>query len=526
MTRRRSRLVFGTTIAVAALVVAGCSSPRTAPKTSHADRAKHVVNADRDRVDAVRGGLDADAEHPRGGDIPTRHFTAEQLRQFLAGYPRKAPPAGPIRLGFCGGDDWEPDIAASGTYIYVVWAHFAGDPACDPASGLENRRVFIQVSSDSGTTWGAPHVVAETPGGRNYANQVDSTVAVSDTGTVYVGMLAYGLQGNHTDVAVSVSTDHGATFASHIVNGPGCTNCDHPFGVARGQNVYFTYSQGKSHYLSRSANGGSTWSESLLQTFDVVAFTEGGVVDAQGNAWFAWGDCQSSNCTGAPAYDYRVSETLAGTGTTAFSPVIGQSPQGPDCAYQSCGFAYWGGQDDIGIDAGGTLYLAWQDGQSHGTRKSPPIVQLSKCSTNCTAGGWTYVGRADDKNASNCAGGTCYALYPRVEGGAAGRVTVMWMDDRNDSIDGLVDHVDGWNVWTRTSTTGGATWTGPGVKLSAYDPSRVESTPNGFLFPYGDYEDLRPNPSCAGGYVFTWGEGRNYDGGPSAPGHILERTGC
>src|SRR6266540_3624665 len=44
------------------------------------------------------------------------------------------------RLGFCGGDDWEPEIASDSLgYVYVVWAHFPGDPTCDPASANPTR---------------------------------------------------------------------------------------------------------------------------------------------------------------------------------------------------------------------------------------------------------------------------------------------------------------------------------------------------------------------------------------------------
>jgi hypothetical protein len=43
---------------------------------------------------------------------------------------------GATNVGFCGGDDWEPEIAAdSAGHVYVVLAHFPGDPSCDPASG-------------------------------------------------------------------------------------------------------------------------------------------------------------------------------------------------------------------------------------------------------------------------------------------------------------------------------------------------------------------------------------------------------
>jgi hypothetical protein len=58
--------------------------------------------------------------------------------------------------------------------------------------------------------------------------------------------------------------------------------------------------------------------------------------------------------------------------------------------------------------------------------------------------------------------------------------------------------------------------------VSQFDPGRPESHPNGFDFPYGDYEGLDISP--AGRAVMIWGEGQNYTGGPSAPGHIIYRS--
>ena len=57
--------------------------------------------------------------------------------------------------------------------------------------------------------------------------------------------------------------------------------------------------------------------------------------------------------------------------------------------------------------------------------------------------------------------------------------------------------------------------------MSTYDRSRKESQPNGFLFPYGDYEDIKLSGSTA---YMQWGEGDNYTGGPSNPGHVLYRS--
>jgi hypothetical protein len=437
------------------------------------------------------------------------------------------------RLGYCGGDDWEPTVAtAPGGYVYELITHYAGNTSCDPASAQNDSRIMIQVSADGGKTFGAPRVVANTPAGIAYPSQADPGIAVDPTtGAVYVSFLAFGLSGGHLDVIVAKSTDHGSTFNQGVlVNSQGCKSCDHPKILASNNDVYVAYSQAQYHFLALSTNGGQTFTQTTADSSFVVAFAEQGVLDSHGNAWFAWGDCESSNCTGVPAADYRVSETLAGTTNTTFSPALAQTPQGPDCPFSSCGFAYFGAQDALAIDGGGTLYLAYQKGQQN-VRKSPPVIMLASCSSNCTSGSsWKTVGRVDDKTASNCPNASCYALFPNIVGGAsAGKISATWMDDRNDSLDGTVDHVDGWNLWYRTSTNGGSTWTTPGQRISSNppDPNQSQEAAAGFLFPYGDYTGLAVNASCrTQAPVITWGEGHNWVGGASNPGHIEFTSLC
>lgn len=427
---------------------------------------------------------------------------------------------GATNVGFCGGDDWEPEIAAdSAGHVYVVLAHFPGDPSCDPASGTQ-REIYVRTSTDGGQTFG--QLVALPRLG--YPQVVDCVITVDEeTGAVYVSFLAYGkpgMNGADADVLVSKSVDLGATWTTTKVNGPLCTGCDHPWIVADDDNVYVTYASGPDHFLSRSADGGATWEETVVLRDTHVAFPEGGVVDAAGNAWFAWGDCFGS-CTGKHAAVYQVSKTIAGTSDTEFAQVA-EAPAGPHCPPAgACGFAYFGPQDDIAIDAAGNLYLVWQDNLDRKPNR-PSIVQLSSCSAklDCSdADSWAYVGRVDDKAATGCEGGQCYALFPRIEGGTAGQIGVIWMDDR---LGDPLDHTNGWNVWYRTSTDGGATWTGPSDPVSQFDPSRSESHPNGFEFPYGDYQGIDLTPT--GDVVMVWGEGHNYTGGPANPGHVIYRS--
>jgi hypothetical protein len=476
-------------------------------------------------------GLVLSVAAPSPAGAPSRGELPPKVKPVVTnGHSFHAPHRGAVaaqsgadRLGFCGGDDWEPEIAAApdGQHVYAVLAHFEGDPACDPASANPNR-IYIHVSSDGGRTWGPQHVVADLVSGVDYPRQVDCVVTVDPlTGAVYVSFLAYGFKATRTDVAVAKSTDFGATFTAMKVNGPECRNCDHPWTVAYSNDVYTAYAKGKNHYLAHSSDGGATWTETNVLQADAVAFPEGAVLDSAHNAWFAWGDCIRGACGGKVAGNYRVSRTLAGTSQTTFA-LIASAPAGPNCPYDpDCGFAFFGIQNDIAIDAAGNLYMVWQDGQDHAVAGSPPIVQLSRCRSNknCTlARNWSYGGRVDDKTASGCASSQCYALFPRVEGGAANQIAALWMDDRLGSP---LDHTNGWNVWLRTSSSGGTSWTGPSRRVSQFDPSRKESLPNGFLFPYGDYQGL---DISGGKAVMVWGEGVNYVGGPENPGHVIYRS--
>jgi len=428
------------------------------------------------------------------------------------------PPPSPVRLGYCGGDDWEPTLARSGSLIVVAITHYAGDPTCDPASASPTA-IFVQTSTNGGSTWTVPHAAWTAPiGGVTYSKQADPSLAIDSTGAIYLAWLGYGLNGGHTDVIVVKSTDSGATFTQATkTNAADCKNCDHEKLVAAPSGLYIAYTQASNHFIALSTDGAATWTQSNVLRADVVAFAEGGVVDPQGNVVFAWADCQSSSCSGVPAVDYRVSKTTAGTLSTTFA-LVGTAVQGPDCPFGSCGFAYWSPQSAIGIDAGGTVYLATGQGQSSTARKSPPIVNLYRSSD---AVSWTSLGRVDDKNASGCAASACYALYPTVIGGAAGNVSVAWMDDRAGSP---VDHMNGWNVWLRTSTNGGSTWSGASVKVSGYDATQTQEQPNGFKFPYGDYMGIGIN-GC-GAPMLTWGEGQNWTGGATSPGHVEFRSMC
>src|SRR5256885_14873717 len=60
----------------------------------------------------------------------------------------------PIFIGYHGGDDWEPDIAADREgHVYVAWAHYGGGPGWRPCSDPRPR---VGGSAGDGGRWGGP----------------------------------------------------------------------------------------------------------------------------------------------------------------------------------------------------------------------------------------------------------------------------------------------------------------------------------------------------------------------------------
>src|SRR4051794_41311055 len=96
----------------------------------------------------------------------------------LGAGPAAGAASAPQRLGYCGGDDWEPATAVQGANVYVAITHYLGDTTCDPASGSP-AAIYLQTSTNRGQTFSAPHAVWTQPvGGTRYPEQADPSVAV------------------------------------------------------------------------------------------------------------------------------------------------------------------------------------------------------------------------------------------------------------------------------------------------------------------------------------------------------------
>ena len=139
-------------------------------------------------------------------------------------------------------------------------------------------------------------------------------------------------------------------------------------------------------------------------------------------------------------------------------------------------------------DAAGQLYVLWNSGT---TDKGPERIYFS--TSKDQGNSWSL-----KKDVSLAPQGVDHS-FPAIIAGAAGDVRIAWMDQRNPS-----KH---WNVYYRTSSNGGSSWSGETI-LSSFVSGYSYIFSDGFSFPFGDYFDLAihyQNHTQA-----AWGEGLNY----------------
>jgi hypothetical protein len=107
-------------------------------------------------------------------------------------------------------------------------------------------------------------------------------------------------------------------------------------------------------------------------------------------------------------------------------------------------------------------------------------------------------------------------VFPAVVAQGSGDVRIAWTDDRNGHDDGSGIPDARWNVYERSSTNGGATWSSE-LQISRYVPGynyKFATPLDGFGEPYGDYFEM--DIDAAGTTHAAWGEGPNYAG----PGNV------
>jgi hypothetical protein len=380
------------------------------------------------------------------------------------------------------GDTWEPAIAAD-TYghVYILIPDFP--PAC---KGCPSSIMYLVMSSDNGATWSAPRTIFP-PG----SGQIDVQIKVDpvDGKTVY----ASWLQNNKSVIDVAKSTDFGQTWTTVRANSNN-SGMDKDILLVHGNDVYVAYNHAQTVWASSSHDGGQTFTSVKVNANAQFGWslTGGAAFDSAGDVFFGWeGYTQNGGAKGS--VNIYVTKSSDG-GITWTSTLLDVSASPPDCSAFLCGWAFLGPGTAMANDSAGQLYLLWNSGL---VDNGPQRIFYSTSTDN----GNTWSAKMDVSLAPQ---GVDHG-FPAIIAGNPGDVRIAWMDQRNPS-----GH---WNVYYRSSTDGGSSWSGESI-LSSFVPGFSYLFSDGFRFPFGDYFDLAIDSQ--GHTQASWGEGYQW----TTPGDV------
>ena len=398
------------------------------------------------------------------------------------------------RMGFPVDNEWEPAIASDRFgHVYILYPQYGGVPGCE---ACYSPTMILQVSSDHGQTFASPLVIY--PEGSN-SYQVDAQIEVDpvDGRTVY----ASWLQNNKSDIVIAKSTDYGAIWSVVTADSTNA-GTDKPILAVQGQDIYVVYNHSQTIWGTYSHDGGATFTSVKVNQNAKLGWSlaGGGTVTPDGTAYFSW-DGYEGNGGAKGKVNLYISKSTD-KGATWTTKVLDVSASPPDCSAFSCGWAFLGAQITMTSDSAGNLYALWNAGS---TARGPERIFFSKS----TDGGTTWSTKQDISTAPQ---GSHHA-FPAIAASGSGDVRISWMDAR--AANGGMDK---WNVYFRSSTNGGTTWSNE-VDLSTYVAGFNYIFPDGFRFPFGDYYEMSIDEQ--GTNHLVWGEGYSYD----SPGSIWYAKG-
>ena len=397
------------------------------------------------------------------------------------------------RLGYNTGDQWEPALAADGHgHIYILFPQYGAVSDCPVCRA---PTISLLVSNDNGVTWQAPHpLVASSTG------QFDPQIVVDpvDRQTVY----ASWLQNNKRDVMIARSQDFGRSWYLTVAE-RSPEDADKPVLAVHGANVYVGFNHEHEFLVAASHDYAQTFSSAVVNPNAGPGWSlaGGAAVDLAGSVYFSWTAYARQDLGTRPVSVY-VSKS-ADAGRSWNSALLDVSTAPPDCADSGCEAGYLGPQIALASDAAGTVYALWNSGNANG---GPERVYFS----SSTTGGESWSPKADVSSAD----GLVEHCFPAITAGAAGDVRIAWMDTRHRSP----ANQPLWNVFHRTSSNGGATWSAE-MQLSAPVRGYDYILPDGFRFPFGDYFSIAID-NLDNTHV-VWGAGRNF----KSPGSIWYTRG-
>jgi hypothetical protein len=418
------------------------------------------------------------------------------------------------QLGFINGDDWEPAVAADGSYVYVLWPHVgaAGEP---DSSGATCRTfqttsyMFLQRSTDGGVTWDAP-IIPRCPVS---GTQIDAQIVIGPTHRVYASYMD-GPNQNAT-IQVVYSDDFGVTWSAPVnAAGPGGGDKDLLLVDGSG-GVYIAYEHLSSNYVSYSPNIQTTAFHQVkiqppANAKSGTSLATGGALDSKGNAYFVLAD--ASGNAGNDSYLWIVQSSNQFQKWSSF--MIDRSAAAP--FKTGAGWDYWGASIQLGViprsgSSTDRLVVLYNAGAVAGGAER---IYTKYSDTNGSTWNIPY-------NPNSYPNGTDLSAAPQGAwhgfpslAGTATEIKVLWQDNRVQfpcSSSTTPGQCGLWNTYVRASTDGitfDAETRMQGPTTHSYQVS--SPAPGGFYHPYGDYTWM--STDGVGNWVAVWGEGQSYNG--------------
>ncbi len=387
------------------------------------------------------------------------------------------------RVGYGTGDQWEPAMAADGHgHIYILFPQYGAVSDCPACTA---PTIALLVSNDNGLSWQAPHALVASSTG-----QFDPQIVVDpvDRQTVY----ASWLQNNKRDVMVARSQDFGRSWYLAIAQ-HSQEDADKPVLAVHGADVYVGFNHEQHVVVAASHDYAQNFSSVTVNPSADLGWSlaGGATVGPSGDVYFAWTAYARRELSTRPVSIYVSRSSDSGHSWSTILLDVSSAP--PECAAQGCEAEYLGAQIALASDAAGTVYALWNAGNVNGGAERMYF-------SSSTTGGATWSLKTDISLADD----QVEHAFPAITAGVAGDVRIAWMDTRHSPL---------WNVFQRSSSNGGATWSAE-TQLSGAARGYDYVRPEGFRFPFGDYFSIAIDN--LGNTHAVWGEGRNY----KSPGSI------
>ena len=486
LSRRPGAIV--SVVAVLALVVGvgAVYGPFRAPAPADPDAARGGPKAD-------EGGAEEAAEQQEGTEKRNEAFE-EARREGKSGQVRLA--AAPAASGWVGEfpmdtawDDWEPAIAADpkASYIYVLATRYGAPKPC--AGNCPTPWIALEVSTDNGLTWSEGKPLCACKG----SGQFDPIIeVVPSNGHVYA------LYMNGFNVLFTKSTDHGKTWSAPVPTWGSVSWNDKPVIAMSddGKDVYVSFNgpTGGDPWAAQSHDAGATWTQAKLVdsnryffAFDADVAPDGTVYFAESSLLYGGGGNKGTTPSGTIDQQVFISRDK---GATWENRTVASVQPGVACDAAGCTPDYYLGHSVLSVDGSGAIVYLYDGAATAGGLQT--ISAKRSADKGVTWSAAVALSKAGENSTA-----------PAVESRGSGDVRAFYYETSGGGND------DAWNIWYRTSSDGGATWSAP-VKISDAPGGAAYKTPAGFMEVYGDYGEIAITQR--GKSIAIWGEGLSYDG--------------